>query len=76
MGDSAIGNIQRLDNALARIPDELAKARTALEDLRRQMENAREEAARPFEHEKELADKTMRLMALDAEIGVKDRKTA
>ena len=69
MGDSAIGNIQRLDNALARIPDELAKARTALEDLRRQMENARDEAAKPFEHERELADKTMRLMALDAEIG-------
>lgn len=76
MGDSATGNIQRLDNALARIPDELAKARTALEDLRRQMENAREEAAKPFEHERELADKTMRLMALDAEIGMKERKTA
>lgn len=76
MGDSAAGNIQRIDNALSRIPAELEKARASLEDLQNQMENAKAEAAKPFEHEAELADKAVRLKELDIALGMKTGTTA
>lgn len=65
LGKDVFGNITRLDNALANLPDSLAARQAELEETRRQMENARAEMAAPFAKEAELAEKTARLQELN-----------
>lgn len=65
LGKDVFGNITRLDNALANLPDGLAARQAELEETRRQMENARAEMAAPFAKEAELAEKTARLQELN-----------
>ena len=66
VGTSAIGNIQRLDNALAGIPARLEKNEQQLNDLISQRESATAELGKPFPQEAELAEKSARLAELDA----------
>ena len=48
LGDSATGNVTRIDNALAKLPEHLEEYQAKLADLKQQMESARAEAAKPF----------------------------
>ena len=73
LGESATGNITRIDNALAKLPEHLEEAQAKLADLRRQMEAAKAEAARPFALEEELRAKSARLAELDAELNLGNR---
>ena len=59
-----MGNIARLENALAAIADHLEQNRGKLENLNAQMEEAKLEVKRPFPQEQELAEKTSRLNVL------------
>ena len=70
LGDSAAGNITRIDNALSKLPDRLEEARAKLADLERQMEAAKAEAAKPFAMEEELKAKSARLAELDAALNL------
>ncbi len=70
LGDSMIGNIQRMDNALADFDNQLRHCEEQLENTRTQLVNAREEAAKPFPQEEELRNKTARLDALNIELNM------
>ena len=64
LGSDPVGNIARLENALAAIADHLEQNRGKLENLNAQMEEAKLEVKRPFPQEQELAEKTSRLNVL------------
>lgn len=66
VGTDAIGNITRINNALADIPNHLKQAEERLETLHIQMANAKEEISKPFEQASELKAKEERLSELNA----------
>ena len=70
LGESATGNITRIDNALARLPEHMKEYQAKVADLRQQMESAKAEAAKPFAMEAELQRKSARLAELDAELNL------
>ncbi len=73
IGTSAVGNMTRLDNALAGIPQKLEKAEQKLEGLYQQQDNAKAEVGKPFPQEAELAEKSARLSELDALLNMDER---
>ena len=70
LGDNAIGNITRLDNAIDRLPKELEITTQQLENTEKQLENARQDMERPFPQEQELNQKEERLRELNAMLNV------
>ena len=72
LGADARGNIQRIENALAGLDRQLEKSSGRLEDLEHQVENAREELKKPFPQEAELAEKSARLIELNAELDMEN----
>lgn len=66
LSESALGNLTRLDNALASIGGHMEKSRQQLENLYAQVEAAKSEVDKPFPQEAELAEKAARLAELDA----------
>ena len=70
LGDSATGNVTRIDNALAKLPEHLEEYQAKLADLKQQMESARAEAAKPFAMEAELQRASARLAELDAALNL------
>ncbi len=73
IGTSAAGNMTRLDNALASIPQRLEKAEQKLDGLYQQQETAKAEVGKPFPQEAELAEKSARLSELDALLNMDER---
>ena len=65
LGESATGNITRIDNALAKLPEHLESAKVKLDGLKQQMEAAKIELGKPFAQEEELRSKSARLAELD-----------
>ena len=72
LGTDARGNITRLDNALAGIPERLERANEQLNNLYNQQEAAKAEVGKPFPQEAELAAKSQRLAELDAALNMED----
>lgn len=70
LGGSATGNLTRIDNALAKLPEHLESAQAKLDDLHRQLESARAEAAKPFAMEAELQAQSARMVELDAALNL------
>ncbi len=64
-GDSDIGNIMRLDNALKDLPAELEKAEQNLENTKQQLLSAEAEIGKHFPQEQELKEKQERIAELD-----------
>ena len=64
LGSDPVGNIARLENALATIAENLQQNRDKLGNLTAQMEEAKIEVKRPFPQEQELTEKTSRLNVL------------
>lgn len=62
------GNITRINNALEKIPDSIKGQESQLATLQTELENAREEAERPFPKEDELKTKSARLSQLNIEL--------
>ena len=75
LGTDARGNITRLDNALAAVPDRLEKAREQLTNLQNQQEATKAELGKPFPQEAELAQKSARLAELDAELNMEEKSS-
>ena len=73
LGADALGNITRIDNALDRLREDYRLTLERLDNTRQQMENAKAEAAKPFEREDELTAKTARLAELDALLNMDER---
>ena len=72
LGTDARGNITRLDNALAGIPERLERANEQLNNLYNQQEAAEAEVGKPFPQEAELAAKSLRLAELHAALNMED----
>ncbi len=76
IGTSAAGNMTRLDNALAGIPQRLEKAEQKLDGLYQQQETAKAEVGKPFPQEAELVEKSARLSELDALLNMDERDSS
>ena len=72
LGTDARGNLTRLDNALAGVPEKLESAKEQLTNLYNQQEAAKVELGKPFPQEAELTMKSQRLAELDAELNMED----
>lgn len=75
LGSDPVGNIARLDNALAAIAENLEQNKGKLENLTAQMEEAKLEVKRPFPQEQELAEKTSRLNVLRIALNMDGKST-
>ena len=75
LGSDPVGNIARLDNALAAIAENLEQNKGKLENLTAQMEEAKLEVKRPFPQEQELAEKTSRLNVLRIALNMEGKST-
>jgi hypothetical protein len=65
LSESALGNITRIDNALAKIPEHLDSAKNRIEDIKKQTQIAQEELQREFPQAEELKEKFARLSELN-----------
>ena len=72
LGADARGNILRVENALASLDKKLDANRAKLADLESQVENAHAELEKPFPQEAELAEKSARLIELNAELDMEN----
>ncbi len=66
LGNDGRGNIQRIENVLATIPAKIEVTQHTLDSLQQQILDIREELKKPFAQEAVLAEKTQRLVALNA----------
>ena len=66
LGNDVFGNIQRIDNMLDNFADEKAESIGQLEDVKAQLEYAKQEVDKPFAYEEELQTKSNRLEKLNA----------
>lgn len=72
LGTDARGNITRIDNALAAMPNRLEAAHEQLVNLQNQQAATQAEIGKPFPQEEELAQKSSRLAELDAALNMED----
>lgn len=65
LGTDPRGNLIRIDNALAQMPQRLDATKAQLDNLYQQKAVAKEEVGKPFPYEEELKSKNARLVELD-----------
>lgn len=73
LGKDARGNLVRIDNALAQMPERLQTVQSRLENVQAQLATAKAELGKPFPQEAELKEKSARLAELNAELNIDDR---
>ncbi len=73
LGKDALGNLQRMSNALTGIGNELEKSVKKLETVQQQLAIAQKEVDKPFLQEEELSDKLKRLDELNALLNMDER---
>ena len=74
LGTDAIGNLTRIHNAFANIPNRRKSVEQKLTELHRQVEQAKAEIGKPFPKEQELQEKTARMLELDMLLNAEARK--
>ena len=72
LGKDARGNLVRIDNALAQMPERLQTVQSRLENVQAQLATAKAELGKPFPQEAELQEKAARLAELNAELNIDD----
>ena len=70
LGTDPRGNLTRIDNALAQIPQRLEAVKNQLENLYQQQAAAKVEIDKPFPQEQELREKSARLTELDTLLNI------
>ena len=70
LGADAGGNVTRIDNALAQMPQRLEAVKNQLENLYQQQAAAKEEVGKPFPFEDDLRVKSARLVELDTLLNI------
>ena len=70
LGTDPRGNLTRIDNALAQMPQRLEAAKAQLDNLCQQQAAAKEEVGKPFLYEEELRSKNARLVELDTLLNI------
>ena len=76
VGKDALGNLQRISNALLGIAKKVTDTEQKLETLQQQLATAKEEVAKPFPKEQELAEKTERLAELNSLLNMDEKGPA
>lgn len=74
LGRDAGGNLIRMNNALASLPERLQTIQQELENTQNQLEQAKAEVKRPFAKEAELQEKMARLRELDAMLNMDQKE--
>ena len=74
LGKDPHGIITRLDNAIEAFEKRKQSCEVQLEELHKQVENAKAEIAKPFPRESELDEKCKRLAVLNAELNMDRRE--
>ena len=72
LGESATGNLTRIENVVEGIPKRLDEAREKLGTLHDQVRATEEELGKEFPHALELREKNARLAKLNAELSMRD----
>ena len=75
LGADARGNLVRIDNALAQMPQRLTDVQAQLDNLYQQQAAAKAEVGKSFPQEGELQSKTARLVELDSILNMDGRKS-
>lgn len=75
LGADILGNLQRMENALTKLPERMENCKKSVEELKMQMETAIAEISKPFVQEAELTEKTNRLATLDALLSMDKRES-
>ena len=70
LGTDPRGNLTRIDNSLAQMPQRLEAAKAQLDNLYQQQAAAKEEVGKPFLYEEELKSKNARLVELDTLLNI------
>ena len=70
LGKDPRGNLTRIDNALAQMPERLKSVQSQLDNLYAQVEAAKLEVGKPFPQEAELQVKSARLVELTAQLNM------
>ena len=70
LGTDPRGNLTRIDNALAQMPQRLEAAKAQMDNLYQQQAAAKEEVGKPFLYEEELRSKNARLVELDTLLNI------
>jgi hypothetical protein len=70
VSSSLIGNLQRIENALKAIPQQINETKAELQNLDNQVEAAKEELSKPFPQEEALKQKSARLAELNIELNI------
>ena len=70
LGADPRGNLTRIDNALAQMPQRLESVKAQLDNLYQQQAAAKEEVGRSFPYEDELREKSARLTELDTLLNI------
>ena len=73
LGKDARGNLVRIDNAIAQMPERYKTVQGRLENVQAQLATAKTELGKPFPQEAELKEKSARLAELNAELNIDDR---
>lgn len=66
LGGDVMGNITRINNELARIPNSIEENKAEIVEVEKQIAAAKTELARPFIHDAELEQKVARLAEVDS----------
>ena len=74
LGTDPRGNLTRIDNALAQMPQRLQSVQNQLDNLYQQQAAAKAEVGKPFPQEQELRDKSARLAELDVLLNIDGNK--
>ncbi|MBR3861706.1 MAG: DEAD/DEAH box helicase family protein [Oscillospiraceae bacterium] len=70
LGEDPRGNLTRIENALAKMPERLAAVEAQLDNLYQQQAAAKVEVGKPFPYEADLSAKTARLVELDLQLNL------
>ena len=73
VGKDALGNLQRISNALSGIEKQLLESEQKLATLQQRLATAQEEVSKPFPQEQELAEKLSRLSELNALLNMDEK---
>ena len=73
MGNSASGNLTRIDNVLNNFSKKIEDSKDELERTKKELEKAKSEVNRPFPQEQELNEKSKRLDELNIKLNLNEK---
>lgn len=76
IGESATGNLQRIDNFIEDFPKRKERLQNRLQQIKDDLETAKQQVEKPFEHQERLAELLSEQAELNAELNLNKREEA